>query len=571
MISPLVDDPRLRDFRNFVWLGFQHLRLSEPSWITMEMATFLQHGADRLMLKAWRGAGKSWLASLFCAWSWAVDPTLKIMVVSAGKERADEFSTFLRDLVGDWDLLAELRPEVGKGRDSVSAWDVKGSGLSHSPSLRSIGIGGQTTGKRAGLIVADDVESRTNSDTPGKRQKVQHYFGELPSILAPNGRICVLGTSHSEESLYHTLAEKGYTVHVWPAQYPDPALSQALGDTLSPETLSRLQAAPALAGTPLEPARFGALTLSERRAELGETDYRTQFLLDPRMADQGRYPLRLSDLVVMDLRVDLAPEMVVYGSEPNLRLPIPCLGLTGDAYHGPRHVSDRWIPYTGKVLFVDPAGRGSNETAWSVVGALDSQLFLLARGVSLTGSDTATMQAITACARKNRVSHVQVESNFGDGMFTQLLLPYLNNPDTGWPCQLEEIKHNAQKERRIVDTLEPVLSQHRLIVDRQVLIEDQQEIPGIPTARKLLHTLAYQISRITKDRGCLSLDDRVDSLAGAVGFWAERMNLDRQKQQAARKDAEMDAEVRRFLDHAIGRLPQPQTANWLSGLLPHRR
>jgi hypothetical protein len=33
---------------------------------------------------------------------------------------------------------------------------------------------------------------------------------------------------------------------------------------------------------------------------------------------------------------------------------------------------------------------------------------------------------------------------------------------------VEEVKHQQQKELRIIDTLEPVVTQHRLIVDQRV-------------------------------------------------------------------------------------------------------
>ena len=58
---------------------------------------------------------------------------------------------------------------------------------------------------------------------------------------------------------------------------------------------------------------------------------------------------------------------------------------------------------------------------------------------------------------------IVVESNFGDGMFSKLLSSIHAKT---YPVSIEEVRHNTQKEVRIIDTLEPVMMQHRLILMR---------------------------------------------------------------------------------------------------------
>ena len=96
------------------------------------------------------------------------------------------------------------------------------------------------------------------------------------------------------------------------------------------------------------------------------------------------------------------------------------------------------------------------------------------------------------------------------GMFTALFLPILKK--VGYQCEVEEIRHNTQKEKRIIDTLEPVMNQHRLIVDKSVIKEDAESIKIYPLEHQQRYSLFYQMTRITKDRGCLSHDDRLDCL-----------------------------------------------------------
>lgn len=107
----------------------------------------------------------------------------------------------------------------------------------------------------------------------------------------------------------------------------------------------------------------------------------------------------------------------------------------------------------------------------------------------------------------------------------------------------EKNRANTQKEKRIIDILEPVLSQHRLVVSRSVIEEDTKtEDPR--------YSLFYQLTRITRDRGALVHDDRLDALAGAVAYWMESLR----KNQDTVHDEHLE-ELRRtalydFMDNA---------------------
>lgn len=548
MIRAFRENPELRDSRNFLCLAWRHLLRMEPTVIQYDVVHWLATGPSRLVAKGFRGMGKSWIASVYVCWEWGMNENVKALIVSGGARRAADFTTFTRQLIESWDPLKDLRPKIDALRDSKIQFDVGGTKIAHAASMTSIGITGQLTGNRADVIVADDVETQANSDTPSKRERVEMYVREFGSILSPRGRIRVLGTDHTEESLYRTLPAKGYSVRCWPAEFPKPDLAAALGESLAPTLREELEQHPEKAGEPTEPTRFPDAELRAKEAELGRSHYRLQFLLDPRMSDMERFPLRLSDLIVMPLDLEAAPERVAYGGKALSEL--SCLGFSGDRYLGPSFVAERWAPYQGKVLAVDPAGRGRDETVAAVVGQLNGFLYLLELRAWLgEGYSDTVLTTIAEMAARQRVSFIVPEANWGDGMFARLLEPHLHR--TGHHCAIEEVRHSVQKERRIIDTLEPVMQQHRLIVDPRVLQEDLRPISGLPESAQFPYRLAHQLSRITRDKGSLTRDDRIDAVSIGCAFWKDALAQDARRRQTESNDQALRDEVKRFVDQAL--------------------
>ena len=109
------------------------------------------------------------------------------------------------------------------------------------------------------------------------------------------------------------------------------------------------------------------------------------------------------------------------------------------------------------------------------------------------------------------------EANFGDGMYTQLFNPVIRKVH---PCVVEEVKHSIQKERRIIDTLEPVMNRHKLIFDRQIILNDYRSAQAYDGDSRITKTLIHQMTRISYEKGSLKHDDRLDALAIAVAYHA---------------------------------------------------
>lgn len=187
--------------------------------------------------------------------------------------------------------------------------------------------------------------------------------------------------------------------------------------------------------------------------------------------------------------------------------------------------------------------RKSDELAYTIIGVLNAQLFLLKQGGLQGGYCEENLRAIAKMAKEYNVNKVKIEANWGDGMFTTLLNPILRKIH---PCAIEEIKHYTQKEARIIDTLEPVMNQHRLVVDKQVIRDDYESIKYYPLEKQQQYSLFYQMTRITKDRGSLSHDDRLDCLAMAVADCLEMLLVDVDDEIQRRLDEEMDEEIERI-------------------------
>lgn len=536
----------LTDFRVFAYLVWQHLNLPEPTPVQYDICQYLQHGPKRSIIQAFRGVGKSFLTSAFVIWVLLNDPQKKILVVSASKERADAFSTFVKRLINEMPMLGHLKPKEGQ-RDSVISFDVGPAVADHSPSVKSVGITGQLTGSRADIIVADDIETPGNSATQMMRDKLSELVKEFDSVLKPldTSRIIYLGTPQLEMSLYNALAERGYETRIWPALYPEVAKVPSYQGKLAPKITQYIEQNVETAGKPTDPRRFGEEDLLERRASYGRAGFALQFMLDTSLSDADRYPLKVQDLVVMNLNPTMAHSKVAWAASPELCInDLPNVALTGDRYYRPMWHSDEMVEYTGCVMSIDPSGRGLDETGYAIVKVLAGTMYLVAAGGLAGGYSDQTLESLALLAKKHQVNHVIVESNFGDGMYTKLLTPVMAKHHR---CLVEEVRHSQQKELRIIDTLEPVISNHRLVVDQKVIEEDYN------SAKDVKYSLFYQMTRITKDRGALIHDDRLDAMAMAVGYWVDHMARDQDKAVQSIRDKALDRDLKSFMKSVLGR------------------
>ena len=551
-----MTDPRLHDFRNFLYLCWEHLGLPDPTPVQYDIADYIQHGPERRCVMAFRGVGKSWITSAFVVHQLLMDPTKNILVVSASKQRADDFSTFTLRLIDEMPILQHLKPHENQ-RNSKIAFDVGPAPAAHAPSVTSKGLQSQITGSRADLIIADDAESLTNSATQMMRDKMSEQVKEFDAVLKPGGHILYLGTPQTEASIYNQLPERGYDIRIWPSRIPTEKQRLGYGKRLAP-MVAEMELEE---GSPVDPKRFNTFDLLEREASYGKSGFALQFMLDTTLSDVDRYPLKLSDLIVMRLDKEHAPEKIIWAGSPEYAYKdLPCVGMSGDRYYMPMGVSGDFLKYQGSVLAIDPSGRGKDETAYAVVKMLNSTLFVTAAGGLPGGYSEDTLKSLAVIAKEQQVNEVIIESNFGDGMFTALFQPVLAKIHK---VTINEVRHSIQKERRILDCLEPVLNQHKLIVDESVIHKDYNSTSHLPPDKTLKYQLFYQMTRLTRDKGSLAHDDRLDVLAIAVNYWTEQMSRDVDDAMKVHHASKLQADLDRFTDHALGNHSR-QGTSWIA-------
>lgn len=537
----------IKNFKNFLYICWKAIHLPDPSPIQYSIADYLQYGGRNKIIQAFRGIGKTFITAAYVCFKLYQNPNEKVLIVSASKDKAIEIAKFIKDLINLLPELQHLKPDTKlDNRDAITAFDVAGCTPAVAPSVKVLGVGGQLTGCRATIIIADDIETSENCRSQEMRDKIKAAVTEFDNIIVPGGEITYLGTPHTEQSLYNELVRRGYDLRIWTAKYVSPDKQIRYNGHLAPFITEAVAEDFFLVDTSTEPLRFSDDDLMEREMKMGRSKFQMQFMLDPTLSDMERYPLKCSDLIVMDLDKDKAPEKVAYASDPTKIIEdVICPGFGNDRFHKPMYISDKWLEYTNKIMFLDPSGSGSDEFAYVVLGLLNSQIFLLDIGRVAGGFTEKNLIKLALTAKEFSINQCYYECNFGDSMFSSLFLPYLRKYH---PCGLEPIRNTKNKEIRIIETLEPVLNQHRLIINKSLIEKDQKLCEDYPPEHKTIYQLFYQLTHITKNRGCLSHDDRVDALAGGVALLNSSMTLDVDEEIKQREQEQWEAYVNEALE-----------------------
>ena len=533
-----------QDFKLFLQALWEELNLPQPTRAQYAIADYLQNGPKRLQIQAFRGVGKSWITGAFVLWTLFNNPEKKIMIISASKERADNMSIFLQKLIIETPWLVHLRPKSDDSRWSRISFDVACS-PHQAPSVKSVGITGQLTGSRADLMILDDIEVPGNSMTEFMREKLLQLCTEAESILTPknDSRIMFLGTPQTTFTVYRKLAERSYKPFVWPARYPR-KVTQYEG-LLAPQLVEDIDAG--AEQWDVTDDRFDNDDLIEREASMGRSNFMLQFMLDTSLSDAEKFPLKCSDLIVTSVNPTTAPESIVWCSDPqNVIKDLPIVGLPGDYFYSPMQLQGTWDPYQETICSVDPSGRGSDETAAAYISQRNGYLYLHDMRAYRDGYSDNTLLDILKGCKKFGVTKLLIETNFGDGIVSELFKKHMQQTKQG--IDIEEVRANVRKEDRIIDSLEPVLNQHRLIIDRNVIEWDFKSNPDAAPEERLLYMLFYQMSRMCREKGAIRHDDRLDALAQGVQYYTDAMGISALEAIKDRKRTEWNSMLEEFFD-----------------------
>ena len=532
------------DFKLFLQALWNELDLPNPTRAQYAIADYLQHGPKRLQIQAFRGVGKSWITGAFVLWTLFINPEKKIMIISASKERADNMSIFLQKLIIETPWLKHLQPKGDDSRWSRISFDVSCS-PHQAPSVKSVGITGQLTGSRADLMILDDIEVPGNSMTEFMREKLLQLCTEAESILTPkpDSRIMFLGTPQTTFTVYRKLAERSYKPFVWPARYPR-KVSQYEG-LLAPQLVEDIDKG--AKKWEVTDDRFDNDDLVEREASMGRSNFMLQFMLDTSLSDAEKFPLKCADLIVTSVNPTTAPESIVWCSDPqNVIKDLPTVGLPGDYFYSPMQLQGEWDSYQETICSVDPSGRGTDETAAAFISQRNGFLYLHDMRAYRDGYSDQTLLDILKGCKKYGVSKLLIETNFGDGIVSELFRKHLQQ--TKQAIDIEEVRANVRKEDRIIDSLEPILNQHRLVIDRSVIEKDFKSNPDAAPEERLLYMLFYQMSRMCREKGAIRHDDRLDALSQGIKYYTDAMGISALEAIKDRKRTEWNAMLEEFFD-----------------------
>ena len=527
-----------------------------------DVCKYLFGGPQYRMIQASRGLGKTTLSAIYAVFRIIHDPTTRVLVFSAGGKMAKEIANWCIQIITGIEILHCLLPDRNNGdRASVEGFDIHWvyRGAEKAPSIKCLGVDSNAQGSRADLIIADDIESLKNSRTVMMKELLVELTKEFESINQ-NGDILYLGTPQFVTSIYTAMPSRGYDVRIWTGRYPTPAQTEAYGNRLAPMFIQDLDANPELgtgggvdgkSGQPTIPEMYTEEMLQQKEISQGPSKFQLQFMLNTSLSDSERYPLKLNSLIVAPFNKDSAPVQLIHSKAKDTMIEGVHLfsNQPTDTLHYAVPTKYEVRPFDRILMYIDPAGGGQNgdETGYAVIALQGSVVYVLACGGVPGGYEKKDMIKLMEIAKRYDVREVYYEKNYGNGAWAAIAAPIFQEFH---PVDLKEDWATGQKEVRIIDTLEPLIASHRLVLHPDVIENDLRTVGKYATSQQATYSMLFQMSMLTRDKGCLVHDDRLDGLAGAV----RQITLS----IAFNNDIELEAKRHRELQEWTARVTNPQ-------------
>ena len=500
----------------------------EPTEQQMDIARYVSKGPLYAMVQAQRGEAKTTITGCYAVWCLIQDPSFRVLVFSAGTPMAKQIATWCISIINGMDVLEPLRPDKSNPgtRTAVDAYDVHHDlkGADKSPSIACLGITSNMQGYRADLLIADDIESAKNAATQTMREQLRHLTRDFTSINQ-SGQILYLGTPQSVDSIYNDLPARGFSVRIWPGRYPNEEEELNYGEHLAPMILKAMAADPSVRtgcgmngdrGQPTDPDMMSEEALTRKEIDQGAAYFNLQFMLDTALTDADRFPLKLNHLMFYSFDTEEAPSKYTWSNDIQHALPRAVGSPIIDRLYQPARTSEEFLPYTYKLLAIDPAGGGQNgdETGLAVVYAVNGIMIAMEVTGIPGGTEPGKLQQIVTMVQKWGVTNVLVEKNFGNGAYTTALSAALIEANV--KVGIEEVWSTGQKELRIIDSLEPVIGSHRLVLNSNIPAADVTSTNKYSVEIRPTYQMLFQMRFLTRERNSLIHDDRLEALSMAV-------------------------------------------------------
>ncbi len=438
-----------------------HLRMAE--WLEQRR----EKGETRLLLMAFRSAGKSTVAGIFAAWLLYRNPALRILVLAADDALARKMVRNVKRIIERHPLTAHLKPQ-SRDQWASDRFTVRRNLELRDPSMLARGLSANATGSRADVIIYDDVEVPATCETPGKRLDLRERLAETAFILSHGGTQLYLGTPHHYCSIY-----------------ADEPRTEQGEDRIFLEGFLRL-VLPVCdeEGKSLWPERYAQEDIERLKISTGPNRFESQMMLRPVNSAEGR--LDPSALHIYDDELDYTREL-------------------GTLFIGSKKMvsaSAWWDPAFGK--------NTGDKSVLAVIFADGEGCYYLHRLEYITvaeksDEDEATQQckAVAALAKTHLLPSVTVEIN-GIGRFLPNILRR-EMARENVPCSVLEVSSTRPKDIRILEAFETLLASRRLYVHRHVL--------KTPFAMEMREWRP----------GGKGQDDGLDAVAGALSLQPDRL------------------------------------------------
>lgn len=576
------------DFLIDVIEGFMGFKCSD---LQIDIGQWVAHGPKYRMVQAQRGQAKTTITAIYAVWRIIHDPSTRILIISAGSDMATEIANWVIQIINGMEVLECLRPDRSAGdRSSVTAFDVHYSlkGPEKSASVTSIGITSNMQGKRADILIADDIESQKNSQSAIQRARLHHLTLDFVSINS-NGDIVWLGTPQNVDSVYNGLPGRGTAIRIWPGRYPTPKELLEYDGFLAPYLMERLLADPTLQtgggptgerGKPTDPVLLGEDVLTKKEIDQGPSYFQLQHMLSTKLSDADRYPLKLQNIrfVSFDLEERMAPMTLTFMRTQENVIDAPAGHTIKDRMYRVQEARE-FTKLSAYHMYVDPTGGGANgdELAYGITAMAAGRVFAADAGGRPGGLDDEPLDWLTKTVLQWRPKVISIEKNYGNGALASVWLPRLRSTidkhnsatphDWIQPPGIEEVWETGQKELRIIDILEPIMGSGKFVMYEGLIEKDWQTCQRYPSDLRATYSLLWQLARITRDKGSLIHDDRLDALAGSARFWIEALSIDDEKARASAKQDAWNEQMRNPLGN--GRALPGYNANGLNAFTKH--
>jgi len=422
------------DFKNFLALWNQIQRQKTPN-IHFQMAEFLEQNWRsekdvRLLLMAFRSAGKSTLIGAFAAWLIYTNPNVRILVLAADTTLAGKMVRNVKRIIERHPLTTHLKP------DRIDQWAADRFTVNRDmelrdPSMLARGITGNITGSRADIVICDDVEVPNTCDSVQKREDLRLRLTEIPYVLVAGGAQIYVGTPHNYLSIY--------------ADTPREEVGEEAPflDGFQRMNIPILD----IDGNPTWPQKYTPESIEQMKIDTGPNKFESQMMLKPVNIIEGRLDVEL---------------LQFYGDE------IEYCKITDALYMGSLQIVDMrcwWDPSFA-------AAKSDDSVLAIVMGDRGGNYYLhhleYIKLDETNEEDEATQQAkiVTALAKKYHVPCISVETN-GIGKF----LPSILRKELDAARVMTAVDPQTStknKAQRILEGFDAVLAAKKLFVHERI-------------------------------------------------------------------------------------------------------